>query len=261
MTGLLASVRSAAEAALAVVGGADIIDAKEPAAGALGRVESSVLRAILREVAGRRPVSATIGDLDLSPSVVSAAVEATAADGADIVKIGVFPGALEATWAALQPLARRGLRLVAVMFADRAPNLVELPARCAEAGFFGVMLDTADKAAGPLSAHLDRKAVAGFVARARSLGLASGLAGSLRLGDIPSLVPLGANYLGFRSALTIAGRSSGLDAAVLRAVRAALDQAAPSRESSRATATAGAISEASERKLGLAAMMLSPKSR
>jgi (5-formylfuran-3-yl)methyl phosphate synthase len=261
MTGLLASVRSAAEAALAVAGGADIIDAKEPAAGALGRVESDVLRAILREVAGRRPVSATIGDLDLSPSVVSAAVEATAADGADIVKIGVFPGALAETWAALRPLAHRGLRLVAVMFADRAPNLVELPKRCAEAGFFGVMLDTADKAAGPLTAHLDREALAGFVARARSLGLASGLAGSLRLGDIPSLVPLGADYLGFRSALTIAGRSSGLDAAALRAVRAALDQAAPSRESSRATATAGAISEASERKLGLAALMLSPKSR
>jgi len=261
MTGLLASVRSAAEAALAIAGGADIIDAKEPAAGALGRVESGVLRAILREVAGRRPVSATIGDLDLSPSMVSTAVEATAADGADIVKIGVFPGALEATWAALKPLARRGLRLVAVMFADRAPNLVELPARCAEAGFFGVMLDTADKAAGPLTAHLDREALAGFVARARGLGLVSGLAGSLRLGDIPSLAPLGADYLGFRSALTIAGRSSGLDAAALRGVREALAQAAPSRESRRATATAGAISEASERSSGLAALMLSPKSR
>jgi uncharacterized protein (UPF0264 family) len=261
MTGLLASVRSAAEAALAVVGGADIIDAKEPAAGALGRVESSVLRAILREVAGRRPVSATIGDLDLSPSVVSAAVEATAADGADIVKIGVFPGALEATWAALQPLAHSGLRLVAVMFADRAPDLIEFPERCAQAGFYGVMLDTADKAAGPLTAHLHREALAGFIARARSLGLASGLAGSLHLGDIPSLVPLGADYLGFRSALTIAGRSSGLDATALRAVRGALDQAAPSRESSRATATAGAISEARERSAGLATLMLSPKSR
>ena len=261
MTGLLASVRSAAEAALAVGGGADIIDAKEPAAGALGRVDSEVLRAILRDVAGRRPISATIGDLELSPSAVAAAVEATAADGADIVKIGVFPGALEATWAALRPLAHGGLRLVAVMFADRAPDLVEFPERCAEAGFYGVMLDTADKAAGPLTAHLDREALAGFVARARGLGLVSGLAGSLRLGDIPSLAPLGADYLGFRSALTVAGRSSGLDAAALRNVREALDQAAPSRESSNATATAGAMSEASERRAGLAALMLSPKSR
>jgi len=261
MTGLLASIRSAAEAALAVAGGADIIDAKEPAAGALGRVGSRVLRAVVHEVAGRRPVSATIGDLDLRPSVVTAAVESTAADGVDIVKIGVFPGAVEATWAALQPLARGGLRLVAVVFADQAPDLVELPKRCAEAGFFGVMLDTADKAAGPLTAHLDPEALAAFVGRARGLGLASGLAGSLRLDDIPSLAPIGADYLGFRSALTIAGRSSGLDAAALRAVRQALDQAAPSRASSRATATAGAISEASERNRGFAAATISPKSR
>lgn len=252
-TGLLASVRSAAEAAIAVAGGADIIDAKEPSAGALGRVEPAVLRAIVHEVSGSRPVSATIGDLELSPAVVSAAVQRTAEDGADIVKIGVFPGALVETWQALRPLTRRGLRLVAVMFGDRAPDLAALPARCAEAGFYGVMLDTADKAAGPLTQHLDRAALAQFVRDARALGLVSGLAGSLRLGDVSDLAPLGADYLGFRSALTVSGRSSSLDAAALRQVRQAVD-------SSRATAVAGAISEASERSRGLGAAMMSPKS-
>jgi dihydroneopterin aldolase len=261
MTGLLASVRSAAEAALAVTAGADIIDAKEPSAGALGRVDPAILRAIVREVAGRCLVSATIGDLDLSPDRVCKAVESTSADGADIVKIGAFPGALEATWAALCPLTGRGLRIVAVMFADRAPDLVKLSARSAEAKFFGVMLDTADKASGPLTGHLDRQALAAFVDRARDLGLLSGLAGSLRIGDIPALAPLGADYLGFRSALTIAGRSSGLDAGALRAVRRELDQAALSLARSRATATAGAMSDASERNRRLAASMLSPKAR
>lgn len=254
MTGLLASVRSAAEAAVAVAGGADIIDAKEPSAGALGRVEPTVLRAIVREIAGRRPVSATIGDLTLSPATVLAAVESTAKDGADIVKIGVFPGAVAETWLALRPLARQGLRLVAVMFADRAPDLAELPARCIEAGFYGVMLDTADKAAGPLTDHLNSRELADFVRRARGFGLVTGLAGSLRRDDIPTLAPLGADYLGFRSALTVSGRSSGLDAAALRAVRQALDK-------SRATAAAGAISEASNCSRGLEAAIVSPKSR
>jgi len=261
MTGLLASVRSAAEAALAVAAGADIIDAKEPSAGALGRVDPAILRAIVREVAGRCPVSATIGDLDLSPDRVSEAVEATSADGADIVKIGVFPGSLEVTWAALCPLTRRGLRIVAVMFADRAPDLVELSVRSARAKFFGVMLDTADKASGPLTAHLDRQVLAAFVDRARDLGLLSGLAGSLRIGDIPTLAPLGADYLGFRSALTIAGRSSGLHAAALCAVRRALDQAALSCGRRSATAMAGAMSDASELNPGLAAATVSPNAR
>ena len=261
MTGLLASVRSAAEAALAVTAGADIVDAKEPSAGALGRVDPAILRAIVRAVAGRCPVSATIGDLDLSPDRVSEAVESASADGADIVKIGVFPGALEATWAALCPLTRRGLRIVAVMFADCAPDLVKLSARSAEAKFFGVMLDTADKASGPLMAHLDRQALAAFVDRARDLGLRSGLAGSLSIGDISALAPLGSDYLGFRSALTIAGRSSRLDAGALRAVRRELDQAVLSEARSRATATAGAMSDASERNRRLATSMLSPKAR
>jgi uncharacterized protein (UPF0264 family) len=254
MTGLLASVRSAPEAALAVEGGADIIDAKEPSMGALGRVAPDVLRGIVREVGGRRPVSATIGDLELSPDTVSAAVEAMARDGADIVKIGVFLGEFASTWRALRPLARDGLRLVAVMFADRTPDLREVSMRSAEAGFYGVMLDTADKGSGPLTMHLDRSALADFVSQARSLGLASGLAGSLRLGDVPSLVSLGADYLGFRTALTVAGRSGALDAGALRGVRQALD-------SSRATAAAGAMSEASDRSRGLEAAMASPKSR
>ncbi len=253
MTGLLASVRSAEEAALAVLGGADIIDAKEPSAGALGRVEPTVLRAIVREVGGRCAVSATIGDLELAPDVVSAAVEATAREGADIVKIGVFPGDLAGTWAALGSLSHRGLRLVAVMFADRAPDIRDITERCAEVGFHGVMLDTADKASGPLTDHFDHAGLSDFVSRARSLNLVSGLAGSLRVEDIPGLAPLGAHYLGFRSALTLAGRSGALDASALRRVRQAID-------SRSATATAGAISAASEQTLGLDAAMVSPKS-
>jgi (5-formylfuran-3-yl)methyl phosphate synthase len=254
MTGLLASVRSAEEAALAVLGGADIIDAKEPSAGALGRVEPAVLRAIVREVGGRRPVSATIGDLEFAPDVVSTAVEAVARDGADIIKIGIFPGDLTSTSAALASLTRRGLRLVAVIFADRAPNLRQITERCSEAGFYGVMLDTADKGSGSLTRHLDHPALVDFASRARDLKLISGLAGSLRLGDIESLAPLGADYLGFRSALTVAGRSGALDASALRAVRQALDNIT-------ATATAGAMSAARERSGALDVAMVSPKSR
>jgi dihydroneopterin aldolase len=254
MTGLLASVRSAAEAVLAVAGGADIIDAKDPSAGALGRVEPSVLRAIARAVRGRRLVSATIGDLELTPSVVSAAVESAARGGADIVKIGVFPGDLAASWAALSAFTRRGLRLVAVLFADREPDLQEITTLCSKAGFYGVMIDTADKSSGRLTTHLDHVALAAFVSRARSLGLVSGLAGSLRRGDIETLAPLGADYLGFRSALTLAGRSSALDPTALRRVRQVLD-------SSRAEAAAGAMSAASDRSRGLVAAMVSPKSR
>jgi uncharacterized protein (UPF0264 family) len=261
MTGFLASVRSAEEAVLALAGGADIIDAKEPASGALGRVDAETLAAIIRTVAGRCPVSATIGDLDLAPDLVAAAVGATAAIGADIVKIGLFPGALDDTLAALQPITARGVRLVAVLFADRAPDLAGIVARCADTGFYGVMLDTADKSGGVLTAHLGLPALAGFVALARSRRLISGLAGSLRLADIAGLMPLGADYLGFRSALCVGGRGGVVDSRAVRAVRAALDRSAGQFGRSSATATAGAMSEAREARSDDAIGMMSSMPR
>jgi (5-formylfuran-3-yl)methyl phosphate synthase len=62
-TGLLVSVRSAREAAAALEGGADLIDIKEPRRGALGRASNDVVSAVLDSVAGKRPVSAALGEL------------------------------------------------------------------------------------------------------------------------------------------------------------------------------------------------------
>lgn len=234
MTRMLASVATPAEAALALDGGADFIDLKNPAAGALGALPADVLSACVAVVGGRRPVSATIGDVPLDPPRVVEAVERTAATGVDIVKIGLFDGDLQGCLAALK--GRPG-RLIAVLFADRSPDLSRL-GPLAAAGFHGVMLDTADKAAGPLLRHMDVPALAGFVARARGLGLLTGLAGSLRLADVPMLTALRPDYLGFRGALCGAGgRAGALDPQAFAAVHRALH--APQRPST-ATATAGA---------------------
>jgi uncharacterized protein (UPF0264 family) len=249
MTRFLASVRSAEEAAIVLEGGADLVDAKEPRAGALGRVEPTALAEILREVAGRRPVSATIGDLLLEPRPIVAAVTRMAGSGVDIVKIGIFAGAFEATLEALRPLARDGVRMVAVAFADRHPVLADIVDRCAESGFYGVMLDTAEKGGGPLTAHLPLPNLSKFAARARERRLFTGLAGSLRVAEIAPLQSCGADYLGFRSALTAGGRSDIVDLAAVRRVRAALDQPSPSRS---ATAAAGAMSAAADASAGSA---------
>jgi dihydroneopterin aldolase len=232
MTRLLASVRSPAEALTALDGGADIIDLKEPAAGALGRLADDVIHDILGAVAGRRPVSATVGDLPLAPQPVRDAVAAMAATGVDIVKLGIFPGDAASTLAALAPLARK-TRLVAVCFGDRPPLDLDILPRAGDAGFYGVMLDTAGKQGGPLTRHLPLPALADFLDRARRRGLLAGLAGSLGVGDLPLLLPLRPDFLGFRSALTAGGRTAPLDAAAVARLRRAVAR-------SSATAAAGA---------------------
>lgn len=60
--GLLVSVRSVAEAAIALAAGADLIDVKEPAQGSLGKAGDAVIRAVVQAVDGARPISAAMGE-------------------------------------------------------------------------------------------------------------------------------------------------------------------------------------------------------
>ena len=233
MTRMLASVASPGEVAQALAFGADLIDLKDPAQGALGAWPLNAIPAAVRLVGGRRSVSATIGDLPMRPTLLAEAAERTAGTGVDIVKIGFFPGGDRARCIEeLGALARRGVRLVAVLFADRDRDPSVVP-HLAAAGFHGVMLDTADKQAGGLRDHLDEAELDRFVRLGRRSGLLTGLAGSLELDDVAPLAALEPNYLGFRGALCRgAERTAGLDPTAFQAIRDALSR--------RATAAAGA---------------------
>jgi uncharacterized protein (UPF0264 family) len=240
MTGLLASVTSAAEAEIALAAGADIIDLKDPRSGALGALPAPAIRDAVEAIAGRRTVSATAGDLPMQPQAVAAAVAGIARLGVDIVKVGFFPGGdPDACVAALADQILQGTRIVAVLFADQRPDM-QLIAHLKAAGFAGAMLDTADKGAGGLRHHIEDGALGAFVDDVRRHGMISGLAGSLTLADIPPLLRLRPDYLGFRGALCPAGRSSGLDAGRLAAVRAAMGRSAGYRGSAARIATAAA---------------------
>ena len=68
MIRLLVSVRSVDEALRVAEGGADFIDLKEPARGALGGLPAGTIRdivAALRAQGSTLPVSATIGDVPM----------------------------------------------------------------------------------------------------------------------------------------------------------------------------------------------------
>src|SRR5688572_26078519 len=84
---LLVSVSNASEAAAALEGGADLIDAKDPLEGPLGAVSRDQLRGIYGAVAGARPVTAALGDATDERALERAAREFTA-DGASLVKVG-----------------------------------------------------------------------------------------------------------------------------------------------------------------------------
>jgi (5-formylfuran-3-yl)methyl phosphate synthase len=205
-TRFLASVTDVYEALLAVEGGADIVDCKDPARGALGALGHETVCDIRDAVPRGTLVSATIGDLPSNPDVIVTAVAAMAATGCDIVKVGFFPGGdLMATVAALGELDLGYASIVGVLLIDQIPDFEAVAfdaiSAMAAAGFAGVMLDTGDKSAGRLTSHITQADLVRFIASAKLCGLFSGLAGSLRVSDIGQLMRLKPNVLGFRGAL------------------------------------------------------------
>jgi len=210
VTRLLVSVTSVEEALLAVEAGADIIDLKDPSQGALGALPLPLAAEIVEVLAGRKPVSATIGDLPMVPELIRDAVMATAQTGVDFVKIGLFEQAdrQQQCIEALAPVAEEGARLIAVLFADAGVSL-ELVDALARAGFHGVMLDTARKDGCRLTDCMTIQELREFVRQAQAARLLTGLAGSLAIDDIALLYPLDADYLGFRGGLCRASQRRG----------------------------------------------------
>jgi len=228
MSLMLASVLSRAEAEIALAGDADIIDCKDPARGALGALPLSEIEAIANVVNGRRLVSAVV---ETPPDLAQAraAIEAVA-PLVDIVKFAAPSGPEAQAFAkALAPLCVKA-RLVAVLFGDEAPDLAALD-HFARAGFAGVMLDTAQKGAGRLIDHVSPAALAAFIAQCRALDLRSGLAGSLEAPDVPRLLPLKPDVIGFRGALCAGhDRRAGVEPHAVKLIRDLIPHEAPAHK-------------------------------
>jgi uncharacterized protein (UPF0264 family) len=218
MTLFLASVRDAAEAEMALGAGADIIDLKDPKRGALGALAPEAIAACVKCIDGRAPVSATIGDLPLGGEPVRDALRIMASLGVDYVKIGLFPGN-DAKFRLDLPKATT-FRVILVLFADALPEFDATEFAC-RIGASGLMLDTQGKRGGTLLDHLPVEKLAATVSIARARGLTVGFAGSLKAKQVPDLLALEPDLLGFRGALCREGdRVKPLDPLRLANLRA-----------------------------------------
>jgi uncharacterized protein (UPF0264 family) len=253
---LLVSVRDPAEALVALQGGADFIDLKEPSRGALGGLSPADIRAVLAALAAaqaaagqaeggggdsggaaavtprRIHVSATIGDWPMTAFAdITVAIAAVDACGVDYVKFGVDPGAdrrHETDALALvahladTPTCRAG-RLVPVLIADRHISRLLVDALLA-LPIPTLLLDTADKRGGSLLDRHGPAALAAHLAQVhtRRPDCLAGLAGSLRLDEIGQIRELAPGIAGFRGAACGGVREGSIDAGCVAALRASL---------------------------------------
>jgi (5-formylfuran-3-yl)methyl phosphate synthase len=224
MTVLLASVRSSDEAFDAADAGADLIDLKEPHAGALGGVKTDEITRIVRALRARyplRPISATIGDLPHTAlDEIAARVIEVASTGVDYVKVGITPG--PGAEACLRMLAGLPAAVVPVLLCDEGVDRT-LASLAAQLGFNGVVFDTAHKDGRTLFDCTGDAVLAECIAQGRTRGVMIGLAGSLGWRDLERIRRLAPDIAGFRGALCDErdGRTGTLDPSrVSRWVRA-----------------------------------------
>ena len=202
MSGFLASVNNLQDAIIVSQNGADIIDLKEPSQGALGGLSTHTIQTVVDHLWETSVVSATVGDLEADITLILDRIEAVADTGVDYVKVGMFSQRhIEHCLPSFAYHARRGVKIIAVLFADLEFDMLATIHACKQARLCGVMLDTAGKKSGSLRQHRSLEELIQFVSSAQQLGLLTGLAGSLRAQDIATLMPLEADYLGFRTAL------------------------------------------------------------
>jgi (5-formylfuran-3-yl)methyl phosphate synthase len=226
MTGLLVSVRSAVEAAVALDGGADLIDVKEPARGALGAADTAVWRDVLTVVARRVPTSAALGELLESPAWPAR----PALQGFDFVKLGLAGCGDQPNWSTRWARAvtqlPAGAVPVAVVYADwqaaRTPPPEEIVAAAVRCGCGAVLVDTYVKAGGTLLDFAAALRLTPLLESARHRGLRIVLGGGLGRESIPRVLPWRPDYVAVRGAACRGTRTDAVDGTLVRALKALL---------------------------------------
>jgi uncharacterized protein (UPF0264 family) len=228
---LMISVTSEEEARAALLGGAEILDVKNPSEGSLGAQSPETIRGIRALSSGNVEISAAIGDMPNLPGTAALAALGAASCGADYIKVGLYGAQSEAEAGFLLCEVRKAVRdfeasVIAAAYADyqRAGTINPecLPRIAASAGAGGCLLDTAIKDGHTLFDFILPSMIRLLADQAHADGLLFGLAGALSDRDLPMAGELGIDVVGIRTAACRDNQREGtLDAGRVRKLREA----------------------------------------
>lgn len=199
------------EALEAIAGGADIIDVKNPAEGALGANYPWIIKRIKEVTPKNIEVSCTLGEVGNLPGSVSLAAFGAASLGVDYIKVGLFGIKTPKDALFLLQNAKRAakecnpkIKLAVTGYADAEKigsiNPFSIPEVAHKAKVDVAMIDTSVKDGKNLFDYLSIKELEKFVDSTHDFSLKAALAGSLRKQDLPVVYGLGVDIAGLRGA-------------------------------------------------------------
>jgi uncharacterized protein (UPF0264 family) len=231
---LLVSPINVEEANICKLGGADIIDVKNPKEGSLGANFPWMIKAV-KNAAGTTQVSATIGDFNYKPGTASLAALGAAVAGADYIKVGLYD--IQTREQAMEMLTKivrsvkdydKNKKVVASGYSDykriNSISPFELPAVGEAAGVDVVMMDTGIKDGRSTFEFLNNEELKEFVTSARDHGLQTALAGTIKFEDIPSLKSISPDIIGVRGCVCGGDRNSSIRKELVEKLRSEISR-------------------------------------
>jgi len=220
-TELMISVMNGEEALAALEGGADIIDIKNPAEGALGAPAPATIQEVRLRLQEKKPYSVALGEFPGKPGAAALAALGSAHFQPAFIKIAFIPHTcpddiietLQAIKKSLSLETKKLISLVSVTYADTLRyaswDLDDFTAISKEGGADGCLIDTWEKKNKSLLNYVSLEKIAQFIESCHRLQLFCGLAGSLTLSDIKELSQMEADIIGVRSAVCGGDRLRG----------------------------------------------------
>ncbi|MFY9193852.1 MAG: (5-formylfuran-3-yl)methyl phosphate synthase [Methanoculleus sp.] len=200
---------------------ADIIDVKKPSEGSLGANFPWVIQEI-KKIAGKKPVSAAIGDNEYKPGTAALSAYGAAHAGADFIKVGLkFDGidhareVIEAvTTAVKRDFPEKSVVIAAYADFQRMGTIspLAISQMVADAGADVAMIDTGIKDGRSAFEFMDEVALIQFVEQNRELGLQTAIAGSLKFEDLDAVKRIGPDIIGVRGMVCGGDRSATIRA-------------------------------------------------
>jgi uncharacterized protein (UPF0264 family) len=211
MTQLLVSVRDAAEAREAVMGGADVVDVKEPSRGSLGAADPEVWQDIFRQVPENCPTSVALGEL-LERSCSERVRQLPSVQYAKVGLAGCrHVSNWRQRWATLTDDLPQETGPVAVIYADadnaEAPEPLEIIRTAVDLSCQAVLFDTHGKKSGWLLDHIHRNDLRQMIQLIRDAGLMVVLAGSITLPRLDHVLELNPDLVAVRGAACVGSRT------------------------------------------------------
>jgi len=235
---LLVSVRDPSEVAPALMGGAQIIDAKEPSNGALGPVTLACLQQIEEQVPPTVPLSVALGDFVSAEAAAEAilALPLRRRSASLYVKLAPSADRADGNRSVLDGAVRAARRhraapaVIAVEYADRSrdPESSErVRSGAVLARVRGVLVDTAVKDGTSLLDWWSEDRLMAWSRSAREAGLLVAFAGSLGVSEVARAMGFGCDVIGVRGAACVGGRAGCIDAGLVRRLREVTDSIVP----------------------------------